>query len=171
MARCGQAPSGGHRRDFCSDCLVERRAQPGATVLLQTQSGRILLALSAAANELFSVRDTFPLPTRPRSDGRSTCGSPRRGSRKTARACQSRRRLWYRPKLHTKNTRATPLSSEEAAAETAASVAAAHDRWQASETSRRRAVEASEKSAEALHKAQRESDEILDNLLKRRRGL
>ena len=43
---------------------------------------------------------------------------------------------------------------------------AALDRWQAAETSRRRALEASKKSAEALQKTQRASDEVLDNLLK-----
>ena len=42
--------------------------------------------------------------------------------------------------------------------------AAALDRWLAAETSRRRAVEARKKSANALHTAQQNSD---DNLLKR----
>ena len=50
---------------------------------------------------------------------------------------------------------ATPLSAEDAAAEAAASVTVALDRWQAPETSRRRAVEAIMTSAEALHEAQR----------------
>ena len=54
---------------------------------------------------------------------------------------------------------ATRLSAEEAAAEAAAGGTAALDRWQAAETSRRRAVEASTKSAEALHKAQRTNAE------------
>ena len=61
---------------------------------------------------------------------------------------------------------ATPLSNKEAVAEAAATVTAALDRWQAAETSRRRGVETIKRSAEALHKAQRESDEVLDNLLK-----
>ena len=43
---------------------------------------------------------------------------------------------------------------------------AALDRWQAAETFRRRAVLARKKSAEALHKAQRECDKVLDHLLK-----
>ena len=60
---------------------------------------------------------------------------------------------------------ATRLSAEEAAAEAAASVTAALDRSQAVESSQWRAVEARKKSAEALHKAQRESDELLDYLL------
>ena len=46
-----------------------------------------------------------------------------------------------------------------------ASVTASLGRWQAAEMSWRRAAEASKKSAEALHHAQRESDEVLDNLL------
>ena len=40
------------------------------------------------------------------------------------------------------------------------------DHWQAAEPSQRRAVEASKQSAETLRKAQRESHEVLDNLLK-----
>ena len=60
---------------------------------------------------------------------------------------------------------ATRLPTPEAAADAAASVTAALDRWQAADTSWRRAVEASKKSAEALHKAQRESEEVCDNLL------
>ena len=60
----------------------------------------------------------------------------------------------------------TRLSAEQAAGEAAASVAAALDRWQAAETSRRRALEASKRSAEAVYTAQRVFDEVLDNVLK-----
>ena len=59
---------------------------------------------------------------------------------------------------------ATRLSTEDAAAEAAASATAVLDR-QAAETSR------SKTSAEALHKGKRESDEVLDNLLKIVEGL
>ena len=59
----------------------------------------------------------------------------------------------------------TGLSTKEAAAEAAASLTAALDCWQAAEKSRRRVVEARKKSAEVLHKAQRELDEVLHNLL------
>ena len=52
----------------------------------------------------------------------------------------------------------TRLSAEDADAEAAASVTAALDRCQA--------AEASKQSAETLHKAQRESHEVLDHLLK-----
>ena len=58
------------------------------------------------------------------------------------------------------------LFTEEAAAEAAASVTAALDCWQFVWTSRRRAVEASKKSAEALNETQQESDGVLGNLLK-----
>ena len=90
------------------------------------------------------MRDTFLLPTRPRSDGRSTCRGVEEGARGV---WWSRSRLWYGPKLLTKNTR--PLSAEEAAAQSAATVSAALDRWQAVETSPRGALEPSKKSAEA----------------------
>ena len=60
---------------------------------------------------------------------------------------------------------ATRLSAEDVLPEIAASMTTALDRSQAVESSRWRAVEASIKSAEALHKAQRESHELLDNLL------
>ena len=42
---------------------------------------------------------------------------------------------------------------------------AALDTWRVAETSRRLAVEASKKSAETLHMAQRESHEVFDKLL------
>ena len=61
---------------------------------------------------------------------------------------------------------ATRLSAEEAVAEAAASVTAVLNSWQAAETSRWRVVEASKKSAEVLHAAQRESDAVLHNMLK-----
>ena len=80
------------------------------TVEPKTQSGLILLFLLVSTfrdccSELFSVRDTFLLSTRPRSDGRSACVSPRRVSKKSGRVCWPRIRLWYRPKLQTKKTR------------------------------------------------------------------
>ena len=69
-------------------------------------------------------------------------------------------------KAANKENEATRLPAEEAAAEAVASVIAALDCWQAAETSRRGALEASKKSAEApLHRAQRESDEVLGILL------
>ena len=55
-----------------------------------------------------------------------------------------------------KEKEATRLSAAEAAAGAPASVTAALDSWQATETSRQQAVEARKKSAEALHKAQRD---------------
>ena len=72
--------------------LVERRVQPGSRFQLRTQSGLILLTLSVSTSrdrcsELFSVRDTWALPTRPRSDGRSTCASARGRSRKKDGVC------------------------------------------------------------------------------------
>ena len=59
------------------------------TAQLRTHCGLFLLALRVPTcrgcySELFSVRDTRPLPTRPHSDERSTCGSPRKWSRKSA---------------------------------------------------------------------------------------
>ena len=137
----------------------------------QTQSGLVLLGLSVSTcrgccSELLSVRDTFPLPTRPRSDGRSTLGLPSRMSGR-ARGCAGRevdcgkgRSCSLRTRGHPTVTRRWRLLKH------VYMWTAARDRWQAAETSRRRAVLARKKSAEALHKAQRESHEVLDNVLK-----
>ena len=107
----------------------------------QAQSGPIVLALFVSTrrgcgSELFSVRDTFPLQTRPRSDGRSTCGSPRRVLSMSAGVCSPQSRIVVQ---------AQAAREDHEAAEAAESVTAALDRWQAAETSRRRAVEASKK--------------------------
>ena len=69
-------------------------------------------------------------------------------------------------KAANKENETTRLSAEEAAAEAAASVTAALDCWQAAETSRRGALEGQkEVSRGPLHRAQRESDEVLGILL------
>ena len=127
----------------------------------QTQSGLVLLGLSVSTcrgcgSESLNLRDAFPLATRRRRDGAAVAHQGE-GRGRARGVCWPRSRLWYRPKLLTKKHEATRLSPEDADAEAAANVIAALDRW---------AVEASKQSAETLHKAQRESHEAFDHLLK-----
>ena len=135
--------------------------RPQRTLLQRLLGGEARTASSRFSSR-HSVRDTFPLPTRPRSDGRNTCGSLRRGSRKSG--LDVKWTVVHARSAHEEHE-ATGLSTKEAAAEAAASLTAALDCWQAAEKSRRRVVEARKKSAEVLHKAQRELDEVLHNLL------
>ena len=125
---------------------------PG-TVQHRIQSGLLLLALSVptcrgCCIKLFSMRDTLPLAEEERENVL------------TAKSTVIQER-----DAHTENE-ATRLSAEKATVEAAASVTAALDRWQAAKMPRRRVVEASKKSAEALRMAHRVSDEVLDHLLK-----
>ena len=64
------------------------------------------------------MRDTLPLPTRPRNDGRSTSGSPWRGSRETVLVTAVQAQA-----AHEENE-ADRLTAEEAAVEAAANVTA-----------------------------------------------
>ena len=121
----------------------------------QTQSGVILLALSvshvaaAAASQLSAEH---------------LCLTKERVEEEREGVLAANSTVLQAQAAHEEHE-ATRLSAEDVLPEAAASMTTALDRSQAVESSRWRAVEASMKSAEALHKAQRESHELLDNLL------
>ena len=144
------------------------------TVQLWTQRGPVLLTLSVptcrGCNSEISTRGTRFLcqPDHAATDGALVIHHGE-GSRKSARVClcRPRSRLWCRPELHTEKTRPFHCPSKKRLLkQLEVRLRQLAVGRQAAETSRRRVVEAGKKSAEALRKAQRESDEVLDNLLK-----
>ena len=94
------------------------------------------MSLAAAASQ----RDGYVSSSRPRSDGRSTC-SPRRGSRKRKSA-----KSVVQARAAHKETEAT-RPPKKGLLKQLQCMTSALDRWQAAETSQRRAVEGSKKSA------------------------
>ena len=126
------------------------------TVQLKTQGGRTFTALSVSRRLQRVVQ--------------------REGYVSSANETTQRRteHLWLtkerveeeRWKMLTKQQKATRLSAEEAAAEAAARVTAALDRWQAAETSRRASRGGQQDVGQGLNMAQRGSDKVLQNLLK-----
>ena len=104
MGRCWRARAGGHRGRFCSDCIVERRAQPGPQFncnrtewthppgSLRVNMSRLLRRVNQREGYAFSAgltteREPQPIKSResPRTPTHGIVPSPHLGSNQAQR--------------------------------------------------------------------------------------